>query len=485
MTTQATPTPNPASFDAAAMAVVITGLTITDPSVVAEARRWSEGRRGAAVPAETMDGADLSAFVSHTIAVGSQAVALAGGAQDTFELERLIHEVTTRTAESSAQAAEATSSAVKAAAQSVTKATDDVRKVIAEAGTATRTAYEHTVATTTAALRGDVERIFGGDNPELLAKLTPVLESVGRKIGDQAFKQTDELLVKVSRQFDPADPTSPFAKQAKTLADQQQTLAASIDKQHLALVGKVDELAKAVEVQKAARDGAARTAQVTTLKGGTYEDAVNRVMDEIAAGLGDEYSDTSKLAGTIQRCFKGDGVLTVDGGVARVLVEMHDARQPRAWHDYLATAELNREAAASIGLVPTVEQNGGQTIRALGARRVVMAFDPALDDSSLLRTVVQLMRVSAIAASTRRDVDDLATAEEHLHEAEVLLERINTIRKASHSIRTGADKIDKECNAVQSGVGGHLSQALDALSAVGQIAGDESTLAQNAAPGAA
>lgn len=102
--------------------------------------------------------------------------------------------------------------------KSVTKATDDVRKVIAEAGDSTRAVYAERVRTTTSALRADVERIFGGESPELLEKLAPVLESVGRKIGDQAFRQTDELLVKVSRQFDPAESTSPFAKQATALA---------------------------------------------------------------------------------------------------------------------------------------------------------------------------------------------------------------------------------------------------------------------------
>jgi len=88
----------------------------------------------------------------------------------------------------------------------------------------------------------------------------PSFESVGRKIGDQAFRQTDELLVQVSRQFDPADPTSPFAKQATALARQQQVLSDAMDKNHLALVGKVDELAKAVEVQKAAAAAVSRTA---------------------------------------------------------------------------------------------------------------------------------------------------------------------------------------------------------------------------------
>jgi hypothetical protein len=40
-----------------------------------------------------------------------------------------------------------------------------------------------------------------------------------------------------------------------------------MDRHHLALVGKVDELAKAVEVQKAADTATAKTASVSPLKG--------------------------------------------------------------------------------------------------------------------------------------------------------------------------------------------------------------------------
>lgn len=465
-------TPHTARFDPSAAAIIISDLRVTDQAAATEALRWSTGRRGVAVRAEEMVDVDLGGFVTQALVVGAQAIASAGGAQDTFELERLVADVAARTEASSAQAALVTGSAVQAAAESVTKATDNVRKVIAEAGSSTRAAYAESVKTSTDALRADVERLLGGESPELLAKLGPVLESVGRKIGDDAFKQTDELLGKVSRQFDPADPTSPFAKQAAALAEQQKVLSDAMDKNHLSLVGKVDELVKAVEVQKAAASAVSRTASVTPLKGGTFESEINVVMEGIAAGLGDEYADMGGVAGSIQRCKKGDGVLTISAGAARVVVEMHDSTDGRVWNDYLDEAERNRDAAASIGIVRTAVQNKGQTIRVLGARRVVLAFDPASDDSDLLRTVVQLMRVSALAASSRRHVEGLETAEEQIAAAVALLDRINKIRTASGSIRKGADAIDTECNTVQTGVATHLGRALDALAGVAMEAAD-------------
>ncbi|WP_404386639.1 hypothetical protein LL946_08720 [Knoellia locipacati] len=470
------PTPHSASFDPSQPAVVIEHLALTDSEVVAEARRWSTGRRGAAIAALEMGDADLGSFVTQAMSVGARAIAGAGSAQDTFELERLVAEVGDKTVASSAEAADATAKAAADAAETMGKAAEAARKAIAESEASTRKGFADTVAVSTKALRDEVERLVGGDNPELLARLGPVLDAAGRKMGEQAFEQTDKLLAKVSRQFDPADPTSPFAKQATALAEQQKALTASMDKNHLALVGKVEELAKAVEVDKAARAAVVRTASVTPLKGGTFESEVGAVIDHIAVGLGDEYSDTGGIAGTIARCKKGDGLLVVGAGQARVVIEMHDSTDGRVWNDYLDEAERNREAVASIGVVRNTGQNKGQTIRVLGPRRVVLAFDPASDDSNLLRTVVQLVRTSAIAASSRRDVEGLETAEESIQAAIALLEGINTIRKASGSVRKNADLIDKQCNSIQTGITRHLGEALDALAGVAMeaVEGDAS-----------
>ena len=175
--------------------------------------------------------------------------------------------------------------------------------------------------------------------------------------------------------------------------------------------------------------------------------------------------------GAIQRCKKGDGVLTVAGGEARVVIEMHDSSDGRIWNDYLDEAERNREAAASIEIVRNPVQNKGQTVRVLRARRVVLAFDPAADDSDLLRTVIQLMRVSALAASSRRDVEGLEIAEEQIRAALALIDRVT--RSAGFGLDPeGADVIDKKCNTVQTGVTTHLGRALDALAGVAMEAAD-------------
>lgn len=133
----------------------------------------------------------------------------------------------------------------------------------------------------------------------------------------------------------------------------------------------------------------------------------------IASGLGDEYDDTSAMIGQLPRCKKGDGVLTVNAGAARVVLEMTDSVRT-GWTGYLDEAKRNRDAVASLGLVRTGDRNGGQTIRLIGAQRVVMAFDPESDDPDLLRTVVMLLRTVAITTSARKGSHQVATAEEKI-----------------------------------------------------------------------
>lgn len=175
-----------------------------------------------------------------------------------------------------------------------------------------------------------------------------------------------------------------------------------------------------------------------------------------------KYEDTTAKAGAMPRCKKGDGVLVVTGQSTRVVVEMSDS--PRAgWVEYLDEAERNRGAAASIGIVRTIEQNSGQTIRVLGQRRVVITFDPDTDDPELLRTVVQLLRTVALAASTRKGAAEIATAEERIAEAIVQLEKIDAIKTTAGTIAKNASKIETQCTAISTSIRRLLDQALVAL----------------------
>jgi hypothetical protein len=453
---------NSASFDVETQTVVVTGLVVSDLAVVSESRRWSTGVRGDAVEVAQMGSADLTGFVTQALCIGASAITAAGNAQDTFDLERLITEVGTRTAESSSQAADLTTKAVNAAGKAMAVASELAKKAMAEADSASRRNFEETVLAAQKQLHSELQRLFSGESPELVERLQPLLDKFSTDLDAKVATQTTELLSKAARQFDPADPTSPMAKHAAELTQQQQVLTSTLAKNHEALTQKVEALTTAVSVQSAAQQASAKIASVTPLKGVTYADGVHAVMRNIGAGLGDEYADTGTVTGRIARSKKGDGLLTVGDAVARVVLEMTDS--PRAhWNDYLEEAERNREAVASLGLVRDQTQNGGQSIRVLGSRRIVMAFDPGVDDPSLLRTVVMLLRTTAIAASARHGAEEIATAEEKVAEAIELLSKIDDIQRTAGTIHKGALKISNECGAFHSGIERLLSQALGAL----------------------
>ena len=260
-----------------------------------------------------------------------------------------------------------------------------------------------------------------------------------------------------------------MSKHASELARQQASLTATLDTNHKALEAKVDELSTAIKVAKSA----AAIASVTTLKGETYAQGIHRVMTQLAAGLGDEYSDTSSTAGLISRCKKGDAVLAIDGGRVDVVLEMTDSTRT-VWNPYLDEAERNRNAQASLGLVRSPDQLHGNGLQSYGSRRIVLAFDPENDDPDLLRTVVQLLRLGALSAAARQDSGEIQTAQEKVAEALALLGKIDGIKTTAGQIKKSATKIDTESDSLAIDLARLLSQAQSALAGAAVIgAADE------------
>lgn len=448
-----------AYFDESGQSVVIESLRVEDKDIVREAQRWTTGERGAIVddPA-ALASADVTAFANEALLLGARAMTATGQTVEARALERMVADVGERTTEASLRVAEVTARAAKDASDVVARATGDARKAISDAEAATRKELTTAVNTAKQQLLDETRRLFGGESPELLERLQPVLLRFGTELEAHVRSGTTQLLDRAAKQLDPTDPTSPMARHAATLAEQQNQLTERIEKHNAAIAAKVDELATAIKVQ-AAR---ATLAKVTPIKGGTFEAQLHALMSGIAAGLGDEYEDTTAKAGAVPRCKKGDGVLSVSGQPTKVVVEMSDSLRA-GWAEYLDEAERNRCAAASLGIVRTIEQNAGQTIRVLGQRRVVITFDPGADDPELLRTVLQLLRTVAIAASTRNGDAEIATAEERIAEAIVQIEKVDAIKTTAGTIAKNASRIETQCTAISTTIRRLLDQALVAL----------------------
>jgi vacuolar-type H+-ATPase subunit E/Vma4 len=232
-----------AHFDDTLTAVEIERLTVQDKDVVREARRWTNGERGPVVDdPDALIAADLSAFTVEAIKIGVHALSATGQAHESRLLEQMLKEVGDKAADSTSKAAEVTERAVKAASEVVGNAAADAKKAITEADAASRKEFAESVAAAKKDLNAEVRRIFGGESPELVERLQPVLDKFGADLDAKVKAGTSELLTKAAKQFDPSDPTSPMAKHAADLAARQQKLTEQIDQHHADVAQKVDEL---------------------------------------------------------------------------------------------------------------------------------------------------------------------------------------------------------------------------------------------------
>lgn len=450
-----------ARFDETGSALIVENLCIDDAAVIREAQRWTTGVRGEAVAdTDELAGADVTNFATEALMLGARALTATAQTVETRALERMVADVGDRTTAASNAAAELTARAAKDATDAMAKVTDHARKAIVDADRATRDELTAAVAAAKGQLVEETRRLFGGDSPELLERLQPVLSTFGTQLEKHVNDGARQLLEQAAKQLDPADPTSPIARHAAGLTEQQQRLAARLEEQNAELGRKVDELVSQIKVQEAR----ARLAQVTPIKGGSFEGTLHTILHDIAAGLGDEYTDTTTTTGALPRSKKGDGVLSVGGQATKVVLEMTDSSRT-AWSDYLDEAERNRVAQASLGVVRSPEQNAGLSVRVLGPRRVVLAFDPEVDDPELLRTVVQLLRTAAITESMRSGgvAAEIVTAQERITAAVAHLEKLGDIKKAAATIGKQVTAIEGSCTNVAQAMRRLLDEALAAL----------------------
>ncbi|PPJ29403.1 Fis family transcriptional regulator [Nocardia nova] len=439
-------------------AVAVEHVVLRDRDVLREAQRWTSGHRGPIVDdPETLATADLSGFITEVVKCGAVALAATGQASDAKELERMVAEVGEKAAASAARAAELTGQAAKDASAVMTKTVDSAKKALAEADANYRKEMATTVNAATANITDQINRLFGGSDPELVARLKPVLEQFSAELSMKAAAGTQELIATATKQFDLNDPTSPIAKHTAALDARQHQMSDMLMANHADLAKRFEEMTAALKV----REAKAALVSMTPRKGESFAAGIHRFMEPIAAGLGDEYYDTGAMVGALPRCKKGDGLLTTADGT-RVVIEITDSQRP-GWSEYLDEAERNRQAAASLGIVRAPEQNGGETLRVLGPRRVVLAFDPDTDEPDLLRACVLLMRAASATVVARGGGEQLATATEKVQSALTKLEKLATAKKSADVIRREATKIDKSVTDFATEVELILAEAVTAL----------------------
>ncbi len=392
--------------------LLIGDVEINDSDVKREAARWTTGKRGELASIDELAAADLAPFVREAVIVGARVLAIAASTADTVAVQQAVRSASEQVSDATKRATEASEDAVRRATESLTSATRQVHQDLSE----------------------QVERLVGGDNPELLGRLQPVLAGVGATLE----KQVAEAVTAANRLV---------AEESQRRHDQ------------------LTDLIRAVQQDVAVKTAATQIRNVTTIKGLDYESCVHDGFEQVAAQMGDEYQRTGEFAGRLSRNKKGDGVLVIDGGTARIVIEAHDGSS-KEWGSYLAEAEQNRGASAAIGVVRHVDDNCGRALRVVAQKRVVVAYDPDHDDTELLHTAALLMRAVALTTSGRFGPDGIATANEHIQEALTALEGLEDAKKSARHIISNAETIERLVNKAVSSANRSLGRAVDELTGV-------------------
>lgn len=419
-------------------AIVVDHLLVTSPEAVQSAHAYA---------ARTGD-RNVARHVEALIEIGGKAVAIGGSTLDVDEIKRSVDRFTARVESS----AESSVNGLRAAVEGATNI---------ETGA---------IATSVSRALGDLAQQL-----DLLLKgeESPVRQAIGstvKSLTDQALEEIQRA-IKTQEQgvrsvFSTDAPDSPLSALKRDLLQAEREGRKEIQERLV----KLQEL---VAVGQEHESVMARTA----VKGLDFEADVVVALTDLAHGAGDALEPTGGVPGTIPRCKVGDAVVTLNGGAARgdairIVVEAKDRKLTCGqWRDELEQARKNRAAAAAVGVAKVPGHiPGEQRIYILDPTHVVIAFDPAKDDPSLLYTVYHLVRAQAVAdvlesADASLDVNEVRRT---LSGALETLEEFGKIDKAVGSARTQLGTIEKVAQKMRDSLREELESAVEILETAAQ-----------------
>lgn len=411
-------------YDPVEHALFVGDVRIDDKSVLKEATRWTAGQRGVSVPdRDALAAADLTPFLGEAFFLGAKVLANAGQERETGAIDDAVRRATVQIEQATRRAMDDTEAAVRRIHDNVADTARGVQESV----------------------MARVSELIGGEHPELIERLRPVLDGVGATIETQVASAVERAT---------------------------EGMQSTAEKRHEQVSVMLHDVHREVAVRNAKDETTARLKSVTTIKGFDYEEALNVVFSEMATAMGDDYVACGENAGLLPRNKKGDGVFRVNGSTAKVVIEAHDGVS-KEWSSYLAEAERNRDAVASIGVVRKIEDNKGHLLRVLGPRRVVVAYDPYEDDVDFVRSVVLLMRTVALTHTGRFGVEEIATAHSCIEDARAALTGLDEATRSANAIIGHVDKVNLAVRSTTAAVQRSLQSAITALIGAGSAIEEE------------
>jgi hypothetical protein len=396
-------------------AVVVDGLTITDPVAVQLVRARAES------------GEDPVKVITDAIEVGAR-VLDREQAGATVELFRADLERSTRDVD------EALTKKADQVAQELTRKVDELFGT--ESGQVTRVLQRH----------------FGDES-------SVAVQHRIRRAMEEVLNDSREKLL---RQFSSADGSNPLAdfKQAqlavlKRLADQQDANLRAMSERMTGLTLEVQKLH--AEREKQAEVAAEHDR--STAKGRPYEEAVFDAVDAIARGQGDDCDAVGDLPGTGGR--KGDVLVSIDAATGpcrgRIVFEAKNSRRSKKE----ALAELDeamaqRDAEYGVWVVPAEDQLPARTqpLREINGDKLFVTYDPE-DGSRLgLDVAYSLARARVLMARGGTDGLDAPALRAEVERALAGMEDVRRIKSqltiASGGIDQARDILERMAEDVRS-----------------------------------
>lgn len=449
--------------------LVIHSVVIDAAEVVAEALRWPTGVRGEPVDPESAEGKDLSEYHRTALCLGARVLQATADSATAISLAGMVTHLAEQAEAASAnlvdEAMRASTQIIDVTAKATKEATEASAKIIDAACDRFHQDLGATANDTMQTVQDALEHLLGGEGG---AAVTAMKEVIARAMGEAQIawhRSLTTTLTEVSRTLDVSNPASPLCALERRMLDQQ-------GRQHTELTAKLDQVQEMVGSAASAATTAAAVAaaqQSSPAKGRPYQETVGAVLEGIAAGLGASYSDTADTVGLIRSSKKGDAVMETtpaDAGASapRVVIEFTTQGHPRNWSQYLDSAERNRGAQASLGIVPSRSQvPGGDILAVVGANRFVLAFDPDQDEPGLLRAAMQLLCVQAQRRLAEARTGDLGLVDAKLDDARRGLLEMQQIIKTAVMVRNGAGKVVSGLENLHSSLTLTIDQARAAL----------------------
>lgn len=447
------------------LGLAISGVIVSDADVIAEACRWTSGKRGELVDQSEIGSSDLTPFVRASIGLGARVLATSADTSGVMALSDTVSQLAERAETAGtrlvAGAAQATEQVVQATVNATKQATEVTADIISTATDKVQKEMAKTVQAGVESVGRDLDRLIGSESAPVALAVKDIVARAMTNAQETWQHSLTTTLTQVAGSLDISNPASPLGALERRLHEQQ-------ERQHLDLTSRLDSVQGAIGATVHAAETAAALAAAqaqSPAKGGPYEERVAQVAERVATGMGGSFVYTAHTVGSTRACKKGDGVLEVataesDMPNAKVVIECTTGTSPRDWNSYLGLAEHNRDAQASLGLVPDRSMVPGRELLAiLTPSRFVMAFDPETDDPAVFRAALQLLNVQAQRQLMATRVGDLAAVDQRIDEARRALLTMQEMIKTAMGVRTGAGKIVAGLELLHDTLGHLLTQA--------------------------